>query len=77
MTVLTAEIGLVEIPKFRSLVVLGYPDVPLVNSHDPLACEGLDDVVISLEREEHLAGAAQALIDAARPSSLRERQGGP
>ena len=62
VTVLTAEIQLVEIPKHRSLVVLGYPDiavaadvVPLVTSHSPLACEGLDDVLISLEREEHLA----------------------
>ncbi len=65
VTVLTAEIQLVEIPKHRSLVVLGYPDiaeaadvVPLVTSHHPLTCEGLDDVVISLEREEHLAGHA-------------------
>jgi len=65
VTVLTAEIDLVEIPKSRSLVVLGYPDiaeaadvVPLVTSHSPLACEGLDDVLISLEREEHLAGHA-------------------
>jgi FAD/FMN-containing dehydrogenase/Fe-S oxidoreductase len=65
VTVLTAEIKLVEIPKFRSLVVLGYPDiaeaadvVPLVVQHRPLACEGLDDVLISLEREEHLGGAA-------------------
>ena len=65
VTVLTAEISLVEIPPFRSLVVLGYPDiaqaadlVPLVNSHQPLAVEGLDDVLISLEREEHLGGAA-------------------
>ncbi len=65
VTVVTAEIALVEIPKFRSLVVFGYPDVtlaadivPLVNAHHPLACEGLDDVVISLEREEHLAGHA-------------------
>ena len=65
VTVLTAEISLVEIPKCRSLVVLGYPDiaeaadvVPLVVQHHPLACEGLDDVLISLEREEHLAGAA-------------------
>jgi FAD/FMN-containing dehydrogenase len=64
VTVLTAEVKLVEIPKFRSLVVLGYPDiaaaadvVPLVVRHQPLACEGLDDVVISLEREEHLGGA--------------------
>ena len=65
VTVLTAEISLVEIPKARSLVVLGYPDiaqaadvVPLVTSHHPLVCEGLDDVLISLEREEHLAEAA-------------------
>ena len=65
VTVLTAEISLVEIPKFRSLVVLGYPDiaeaadvVPLVVRHNPLACEGLDDVLISLEREEHLGGEA-------------------
>ncbi len=65
VTVLTAEISLVEIPKFRTLVVLGYPDiaeaadvVPLVVKHEPLACEGLDDVLISLEREEHLGGAA-------------------
>jgi FAD/FMN-containing dehydrogenase/Fe-S oxidoreductase len=65
VTVLTAELTLVDIPKYRSLVVLGYPDiaeaadvVPLVVKHTPLACEGMDDVLISLEREEHLSGAA-------------------
>ena len=65
VTVLTAEISLVEIPKSRSLVVLGYPDiakaadlVPLVNSSEPLAVEGLDDVLISLERQEQLGGPA-------------------
>jgi FAD/FMN-containing dehydrogenase/Fe-S oxidoreductase len=65
VTILTAEISLVEIPKFRSLVVLGYPDiaeaadvVPLVTQHDPLAVEGLDDTLISLERAEHLGGKA-------------------
>jgi FAD/FMN-containing dehydrogenase/Fe-S oxidoreductase len=65
VTVLHAEIGLVDIPRCRSLVVLGYPDiaeaadlVPLVVRHDPLAVEGLDDTLISLEREEHLAGDA-------------------
>ncbi len=64
-TVLQAEIGLVDIPRCRSLVVLGYPDiadagdlVPLVVKHHPLAVEGLDDTLISLEREEHLAGEA-------------------
>jgi FAD/FMN-containing dehydrogenase len=65
ITVLHAEIGLVDIPRCRSLVVLGYPDiadaadlVPLAVKHDPLAVEGLDDTLISLEREEHLAGDA-------------------
>ncbi len=65
VTVLAAEISLVEIPKHRTLVVLGYPDiaeagdvVPLVTQHDPLAVEGLDDILISLEREEHLGGEA-------------------
>ena len=65
VTVLHAEIDLVNIPRCRSLVVLGYPDiaevadlVPLVVKHDPLAVEGLDDTLISLEREEHLAGDA-------------------
>jgi FAD/FMN-containing dehydrogenase/Fe-S oxidoreductase len=65
VTLLAAEITLVDIPKCRSLVVLGYPDiaeaadvVPLVVEHEPLACEGMDDVLISLEREERLSGAA-------------------
>jgi FAD/FMN-containing dehydrogenase/Fe-S oxidoreductase len=65
VTVLHAEIGLFEVPRCRSLVVLGYPDiaeaadvVPRVVRHSPLAVEGLDDTLISLEREEHLAGDA-------------------
>jgi FAD/FMN-containing dehydrogenase len=65
VTVLHAELDLVEIPRCRSLVVLGYPDiadaadlVPLAVRHGPLAVEGLDDTLISLEREEHLAGDA-------------------
>ncbi len=65
VTVLHAEIGLVSVPRCRSLVVLGYPGiaeaadmVPLVVQHDPLAVEGLDDTLIGLEREEHLAGEA-------------------
>jgi FAD/FMN-containing dehydrogenase/Fe-S oxidoreductase len=65
VTVLHAEIDLVDVPRCRSLVVFGYPDiaeaadlVPLAVKHDPLAVEGLDDTLISLEREEHLAGDA-------------------
>jgi FAD/FMN-containing dehydrogenase/Fe-S oxidoreductase len=65
VTVLRAEIKLVDVPRHRSLVVLGFPGiaqaadlVPLVVRHQPLAVEGLDDTLISLEREEHLAGPA-------------------
>jgi FAD/FMN-containing dehydrogenase/Fe-S oxidoreductase len=65
VTVLHAEIDLVEVPRHKSLVVLGYPDiadaadvVPLVLRHSPLLLEGLDDVLISLEREEHLSPEA-------------------
>ena len=65
VTVLRAELGLVEVPRCRSLVVAGYPDiaeaadvVPLVVGHGPLAVEGLDDVLISLERREELASSA-------------------
>jgi hypothetical protein len=32
--------------------------VPQVVRHDPLAVEGLDDTLISLERDEHLASDA-------------------
>ncbi len=73
VTILAAEIALVEIPKYRSLVILGYPDivqaagiVPLVNEHSPLAAEGFDDVLIELEKEEHLsAGALEKLPNGA------------
>jgi len=65
VTVLQAEVDLVEVPRHKSLVVLGYPDiaeaadvVPLVVRHSPLLLEGLDDTLISLEREEHLAADA-------------------
>jgi FAD/FMN-containing dehydrogenase/Fe-S oxidoreductase len=65
VTVLTAEIALVEIPKYRSLVILGYPNiveaagvVPLVNEHSPLAAEGLDDTLVELEKEEHFSADA-------------------
>ena len=65
VTVLQAEIDLVEVPRHKSLVVLGYPDiadaadvVPLVVRHSPLLLEGLDDTLISLEREEHLSADA-------------------
>jgi Fe-S oxidoreductase len=63
--VLHAELSLVDVPKHKALVVLGYPDiaeagdvVPLVVRHSPALLEGLDDTLISLEREEHLSADA-------------------
>jgi FAD/FMN-containing dehydrogenase/Fe-S oxidoreductase len=65
VTVLHAELSLVEVPKHKALVVLGYPDiaeaadvVPLVVRHSPSLLEGLDDTLISLEREEHFSADA-------------------
>ncbi|MGH3437856.1 MAG: FAD-binding and (Fe-S)-binding domain-containing protein [Sciscionella sp.] len=65
VTVLHAEIKLFPTYPHRSLVVLGYPDivnaadaVPAVDAHEPVAVEGLDDRLIELEREEHLASDA-------------------
>lgn len=50
------------VPKFQSLVVLGFEDiaaagdaVPAVAEHGPLALEGLDHTLIDLARAEHVA----------------------
>lgn len=62
VTILRADIDLVDKPQARALVVLGYPDVFAaadavndVSAHDPMALEGLDDRLFELEREEHIA----------------------
>ncbi|MFC5751565.1 FAD-binding and (Fe-S)-binding domain-containing protein [Actinomadura rugatobispora] len=63
VTALRAHISLVPVPKYQSLVVLGFADVtaagdavPAVARHDPLALEGIDDTLIDLARVEHVAG---------------------
>lgn len=65
VTVLRAELELVPVPPATAMVVLGFRDiaeagdaVPRVVSHDPWLLEGLDDVLIDLERETGLAGDA-------------------
>jgi FAD/FMN-containing dehydrogenase/Fe-S oxidoreductase len=65
VTVLRAELELVPVPEATAMVVLGFPDiaeagdaVPQVVSHEPWLLEGLDDVLIDLERETSLAGDA-------------------
>src|SRR5438270_3213825 len=49
VTVLGADVRLIDDPPAKSLLVLGYPDVyeagdhvPLIMSHGPTGCEGLD-----------------------------------
>lgn len=62
VTVLRAELRLVPVPAAASLVVLGYPDistaaesVPKILTHQPHQLEGVDERLMSLERnaEEH------------------------
>src|SRR6266704_3867946 len=68
---------------YLGLIRTRYPDiaeaadvVPLVTSHSPLACEGLDDVLISLEREEHLAGHfGHGCVHTRIPFELRTDEG--
>lgn len=69
VTVLRAELILVEVPKARAMVVLGYPDVtiaadavPAVNRHRPMILEGLDDKLVTFEKEKHLHPDALNLL---------------
>lgn len=65
VTVLRAELELVEAPAASTLVVLGYPDVTMaadavtdVLPYEPSALEGLDDRLIELEHSRGLAEKA-------------------
>ncbi|MFI6773051.1 FAD-binding and (Fe-S)-binding domain-containing protein [Nocardia sp. NPDC050412] len=69
VTVLRAEIQLVQRPKAVALTVLGYPDiydaadaVPIVLQHNPTALEGVDHRLVDLEHIEHLAAGAIAQL---------------
>jgi FAD/FMN-containing dehydrogenase/Fe-S oxidoreductase len=53
VTILEATVELIPSPPVRSLLVLGYQDaptagdhVPDVREHEPLACEGVDDILL-------------------------------
>jgi FAD/FMN-containing dehydrogenase/Fe-S oxidoreductase len=68
VTVLRAELQLVDVPAATALVVLGYGDiataadaVPHVLPHRPAQLEGIDDRLVSFEREkrEHREAIAQ------------------
>ncbi|HET9500496.1 MAG TPA: FAD-binding and (Fe-S)-binding domain-containing protein [Marmoricola sp.] len=61
VTVLEAELDLVEVLPEKTLVVLGYPDVgragdavPKILEYDPIALEGLDDLLIHDQQLKNL-----------------------
>jgi FAD/FMN-containing dehydrogenase/Fe-S oxidoreductase len=65
VAVLQAELELVTVPKYQTMVVLGYPSVEeagravrRILPHEPWQLEGLDEVLIDLEHEEHVADTA-------------------
>ena len=69
VTLLRAELRLVPVVAHRAMVVLGYPTieeaadaVPMVNAHQPLVVEGMDDRLIHFEREKRLNSGALDLL---------------
>ena len=69
ITILQAELRLVPAPPARSLVVLGYPDiasaadaVPHILPHQPEQLEGVDDRLITVERERRMNPTSLQLL---------------
>ena len=69
VTVLEATLQLVPEPAARSIVMLGFEDifhaadcVPAVLEHRPSACEGIDDLLVQLQHEEHMHERDLALL---------------
>ena len=69
VTILHAELRLVPAPAAQALVVLGYPDiasaadaVPRIAPHQPEQLEGLDDRLITFERERRMNPEALRLL---------------
>ena len=61
VTILQAELRLVDMPKKRSLVVIGYPDifhagydVPEILKFKPIGLEGIDDLLIDFMKKKGL-----------------------
>jgi Fe-S oxidoreductase len=73
VTVLHAELRLVPKPAAQALVVLGYRDIasaadaaPAIAPHQPEQLEGLDDRLITFERERRMNPGALRLLPEAR-----------
>ena len=69
VTILHAELQLVPVPAARTLVVLGYPDIasaadatPHIAPHHPEQLEGVDDRLITFERERRMNPKALHLL---------------
>src|SRR5690242_8284182 len=69
VTILHAELRLVPKPAAQALVVLGYPDIasaadaaPAIAKHQPMQLEGLDDRLITFERERRMNPEALQLL---------------
>jgi FAD/FMN-containing dehydrogenase/Fe-S oxidoreductase len=69
VTVLQAELVLVEDPPHRVVVMIGYDDVaaagddvPQLLRHEPIALEGLDQKLISFQQRKHLNPEALKLL---------------
>jgi FAD/FMN-containing dehydrogenase len=69
VTILHAELRLVPVPAARTLVVLGYPDIaqaadatPHIATHQPEQLEGVDDRLITFERERRMNPEALRLL---------------
>lgn len=69
VTVLEATVKLIENPPVRSLLVLGYPDIysagdhiPQIMAAGPTGCEGLDERLFRLTRDERLHPQAIELM---------------
>jgi FAD/FMN-containing dehydrogenase/Fe-S oxidoreductase len=61
VTILQAELNLVTSPQHRVLTIIGFKDiyaaadaVPAVLKHKPIACEGIDDMLIDFITRKHL-----------------------
>jgi FAD/FMN-containing dehydrogenase/Fe-S oxidoreductase len=67
--VLSAKVKLIPNPHQRVILVLGFDDiyqagdhVPDVNEHEPIALEGLDDILIGYMRKKHMKPEDIALL---------------
>jgi Fe-S oxidoreductase/FAD/FMN-containing dehydrogenase len=79
VTVLRAELPLVDDPPHRTVVMIGYDDVaaagdgvPKLLEHDPIALEGLDHKLIEFQQRKHLNPEALQFLPPGRAFLLAQ-----